>query len=61
MKAFGYRLYHIAECAVCKQRYLGHVGSTPCCGSVAYVVGYKLHKDLGKVVIGEKYDTKQEV
>jgi hypothetical protein len=26
------------ECNVCGQRYLNHVGSTECCGSIAYVV-----------------------
>lgn len=28
----------IVECKVCKQRYKNHVGSTPCCGSIAYIV-----------------------
>lgn len=27
------------ECAVCKQHLKNHTGSTPCCGSIAYVVG----------------------
>lgn len=27
-----------AECAVCGTRYHMHVGSTACCGSIAYVV-----------------------
>lgn len=26
------------ECGVCKQHLLNHVGSTPCCGSIAYRV-----------------------
>lgn len=25
----------VVQCAVCKQRYTNHAGSTPCCGSVA--------------------------
>jgi hypothetical protein len=28
----------IVECNVCGQRYVNHVGSTPCCGSIAYLV-----------------------
>ncbi len=28
----------IVECNVCKQRLINHVGSTPCCGSIAYIV-----------------------
>ena len=26
------------ECNVCKQQYVNWVGSTPCCGSLAYLV-----------------------
>lgn len=26
------------ECDVCKQHLKNHVGSTPCCGSIAYLV-----------------------
>lgn len=26
------------ECAICHQRYVNHSGSTPCCGSIAYLV-----------------------
>ena len=26
------------ECNVCKQRYINWTGSTPCCGSIAYIV-----------------------
>ena len=26
------------ECNVCKTRLKNHVGSTPCCGSIAYLV-----------------------
>ena len=28
----------IVECAVCKHHLTNWVGSTPCCGSIAYVV-----------------------
>lgn len=28
----------IVECDVCGQRYKNHVGSTECCGSIAFVV-----------------------
>lgn len=28
----------IVECAVCHQHYENWVGSTPCCGSIAYVL-----------------------
>lgn len=28
----------ITECNVCEKRYTNHVGSTPCCGSIAWVV-----------------------
>jgi hypothetical protein len=27
------------QCAVCGQIYTNWVGSTPCCGSIAYVIG----------------------
>ena len=27
------------ECNVCKQQYDNWVGSTPCCGSIAFLVG----------------------
>lgn len=27
------------ECNVCKQHYDNWVGSTPCCGSLAYLIG----------------------
>ncbi len=26
------------ECNVCKTQYKNHVGSTPCCGSIAYLM-----------------------
>lgn len=26
------------ECNVCKQRYHNWAGSTPCCGSIAYII-----------------------
>lgn len=29
---------YLAECNVCGQRYQNHAGSTPCCGSIAFVV-----------------------
>lgn len=28
----------VVECNVCGKRYKNHVGSTECCGSIAYVV-----------------------
>jgi hypothetical protein len=28
------------ECSVCKQHLINHVGSTPCCGALAYLVEY---------------------
>ena len=28
----------IVECNVCKTQYKNHAGSTPCCGSIAYLV-----------------------
>jgi len=28
----------IVECSVCRQRYENHIGSTQCCGALAYVV-----------------------
>jgi hypothetical protein len=35
----------IVECNVCRQRYENWTGSTPCCGSIAYLVG-----ESGKVL-----------
>lgn len=29
----------VVECNVCHQRYENWSGSTPCCGSIAYLVG----------------------
>lgn len=29
---------NIVECAVCTKRYENWIGSTPCCGSIAYLV-----------------------
>lgn len=26
------------ECSVCKQHLVNHIGSTPCCGALAYLV-----------------------
>lgn len=36
----------IVECNVCEQQYKNWTGSTPCCGSIAYVVedGKKTNK-----------------
>ena len=33
------------ECNVCKQRYNNWVGSTPCCGSIAY----RVDRETGEV------------
>ena len=37
----------IVECNVCKQRYINWTGSTPCCGSIAYIV--EDDKTTGKI------------
>ncbi len=29
---------YVVECNVCKAQYKNHAGSTPCCGSIAFVV-----------------------
>jgi hypothetical protein len=52
------------ECNVCKQRYDNWAGSTPCCGSLAYLVGENgevsqkvvLYSSVGVVMLdfGEK-------
>ena len=46
------------ECNVCKQRYNNWTGSTPCCGSIAYLVEdgvaskkASLFSNMGKAVI----------
>lgn len=42
------------ECNVCKTQYKNHAGSTPCCGSIAYVVedGKTTEKIMIHVAVG---------
>lgn len=47
------------ECNVCGQRYENHAGSTPCCGSIAYLVskeGYRTNTIIvnATVTVGKK-------
>lgn len=34
----------IVECNVCGKRYKNHAGSTPCCGSIAFIVDIEKEK-----------------
>lgn len=43
---------YTVECNVCGQRYENHAGSTPCCGSIAYIVGEDGEKTKGFVLYG---------
>ena len=45
---------YTVECNVCGQRYENHAGSTPCCGSIAFIVGDDGEKTKEFVVYVEK-------
>lgn len=54
------------QCNVCKTQIKNHVGSTPCCGSIAYIMdginptktivlyGKQANNSMGPVIIGPK-------
>ena len=48
---------YTVECNVCKQRYENWVGSTPCCGSIAYLLSPDGEKTESFMVYTLKQDT----
>lgn len=48
------------ECNVCGQRYQNHVGSTECCGSIAFIVNEQ-GENTNEFFVYAKVESKQTV